>query len=72
MCLLGGWFTFLGPMLGAAMIVSLRTLVGVYTEYWTSALAVILMLLIFFLPEGALGYFQRFSPTPDHSPSEDK
>ncbi len=72
MCLLGGWFTFLGPMLGAAIIVSLRTLVGVYTEYWTSALAVILMLLIFFLPEGALGYFQRFSPTPDHSPSEDK
>jgi branched-chain amino acid transport system permease protein len=72
MCLLGGWFTFLGPMLGAAMIVSLRTLVGVYTEYWTSALAVILMLLIFFLPEGALGYFQRFSPTPDNSPSEDK
>ena len=72
MCLLGGWFTFLGPLLGAAMIVSLRTLVGVYTEYWTSALAVILMLLIFFLPEGALGYFQRFSPTPDHSPSEDK
>jgi branched-chain amino acid transport system permease protein len=54
------------------MIVSLRTLVGVYTEYWTSALAVILMLLIFFLPEGALGYFQRFSPTPDNSPSEDK
>ncbi len=72
MCLLGGWFTFLGPMLGAAIIVSLRTLVGVYTEYWTFALAVILMLLIFFLPEGVLGYFQRFSPTPDHSPSEDK
>ena len=72
MCLLGGWFTFLGPLLGAAIIVSLRTLVGVYTEYWTSALAVILMLLIFFLPEGALGYFQRFCPTRDHSPSEDK
>jgi branched-chain amino acid transport system permease protein len=72
MCLLGGWFTFLGPMLGAAIIVSLRTLVGVYTEYWTFVLAVILMLLIFFLPEGALGYFQRFSPVPDHSPVEDK
>lgn len=72
MCLLGGWFTFLGPMLGAAIIVSLRTLVGVYTEYWTFALAVILMLLIFFLPEGVLGYFQRFSQVPDHSPAEDK
>lgn len=57
MCLLGGWFTFLGPMLGAGIIVSLRTMVGIYTEYWTMILGIILMLLIFFLPEGALGYF---------------
>ncbi len=57
MCLLGGWFTFLGPMLGAAIIVILRTVVGIYTEYWTFFLGVILMLIIFFLPEGVLGYF---------------
>ncbi len=57
MCLLGGWFTFPGPMLGAAIMLSLRTVVGVYTEYWTLVLAIILMLLIFFLPEGVLGYF---------------
>lgn len=59
MCLLGGWFTFMGPMLGAAVIVFLRALVGGYTEYWTLALAIILMSLIFFLPEGVIGYFQR-------------
>ncbi|HMK36586.1 MAG TPA: branched-chain amino acid ABC transporter permease [Desulfomonilaceae bacterium] len=59
MCLLGGWYTFLGPMLGAAIIVTLRTVVGVYTEYWTMVLAIILMLLIFFLPEGVLGYVQK-------------
>jgi branched-chain amino acid transport system permease protein len=59
MCLLGGWFTFWGPMLGAAIIVTLRTVVGVYTEYWTLVLAIILMLLIYFLPEGVLGYFQE-------------
>ena len=35
MCLLGGWFTFAGPMLGAAITVALRTFVGRYTEYWT-------------------------------------
>lgn len=58
MCLLGGWFTFLGPMLGAATMVCLRALVGVYTEYWTTALAIILMLLIYFLPEGIIGFFQ--------------
>jgi branched-chain amino acid transport system permease protein len=56
MCLLGGWFTFGGPILGAAAIVSLRTFVGTYTEYWTLILGVILILLIFFLPEGIMGY----------------
>jgi len=56
MCLLGGWFTFLGPFLGAAIIVSLRTFVGVYTEYWTLILGIILILLIFFLPEGVMGF----------------
>ncbi len=57
MCLLGGWFTFLGPMLGAAIIVLLRTFVGIYTEYWTIILGIVLMLLILFLPQGVLGYF---------------
>ncbi len=57
MCLLGGWFTFLGPLFGAAIMVALRTFVGIYTEYWTMILGIILMLLIFFLPEGVLGYF---------------
>ena len=56
MCLLGGWFTFAGPILGAAIIVSLRTFVGSYTEYWTMILGIILILLIFFLPEGIMGY----------------
>lgn len=55
MCLLGGWFIFLGPMLGAAIIVALRSFVGIYTEYWTLVLGIVLMLLIFFLPEGVLG-----------------
>jgi len=63
MCLLGGWFTFVGPMLGGAIMVALRTFVGKYTEYWTLILGVILILLIFFLPEGVMGYFlERFKP----------
>ncbi|MCF8061200.1 MAG: branched-chain amino acid ABC transporter permease [Deltaproteobacteria bacterium] len=56
MCLLGGWFTFAGPMVGAAVTVALRTFVGTYTEYWTLILGVILILLIFFLPEGVMGF----------------
>jgi len=56
MCLLGGWLTFLGPMLGAAMMVALRTFASTFTEYWTLIQGVILMLVIIFLPEGVLGY----------------
>jgi branched-chain amino acid transport system permease protein len=63
MCLLGGWFTFAGPMLGAAIIIALRTFVGKYTEYWTLILGILLILVIFFLPEGVMGYFQNiFKP----------
>jgi len=63
MCLLGGWFTFAGPMLGGAIMVALRTFVGKYTEYWTLILGVMLILLIFFLPEGVMGYFLgKFKP----------
>ena len=56
MCLLGGWLTFLGPMLGAAIMVALRTFASTYTEYWTLIQGIILMLVIIFLPEGVLGY----------------
>jgi branched-chain amino acid transport system permease protein len=56
MILLGGWFTFAGPIIGAAITVALRTFVGVYTEYWTMILGILLILLIFFLPEGVMGF----------------
>ena len=56
MCLLGGWLTFLGPMLGAAIMVALRTFASTFTEYWTLIQGIILMLVIIFLPGGVLGY----------------
>jgi branched-chain amino acid transport system permease protein len=59
MCLLGGWFTFSGPMVGAAITVALRNFVGIYTEYWTMILGIMLILLIFFLPEGVMGFIQE-------------
>ena len=59
MCLLGGWFTFMGPLLGAALIVVLRTFISTYTVYWALFLGIILMIIIFFLPNGVLGYFQE-------------
>ncbi len=44
MALLGGWYTFLGPMLGAAIIVLLRTFVSTITDYWALVLGVVLLL----------------------------
>jgi branched-chain amino acid transport system permease protein len=72
MCLLGGWYTFAGPVLGAAIMVSLRTFVGIYTEYWTLILGVILILLIFFLPQGVMGFFlDRLTLTLHKQQAED-
>jgi branched-chain amino acid transport system permease protein len=59
MCLLGGWFTFLGPFLGAAIIIVLRTYVSGFTDYWTLPLGILMILVIFFLPNGVLGYFEE-------------
>lgn len=59
MCLLGGWLTFLGPLVGAGLIVVIRTVISGYTEYWSLFLGIILMLIIFFLPDGVLGYFTK-------------
>jgi len=58
MCLLGGWLTFMGPMLGAAMIVLIRTFVSTYTVYWALVLGIICMLVILFLPNGVLGWIE--------------
>ncbi len=70
MCLLGGWFTFAGPIIGAAIMVSLRTFVGVYTEYWTLVLGVLLILLIFFLPEGVMGFvLEKFGAKAERADS---
>jgi branched-chain amino acid transport system permease protein len=46
-------------MLGAAIMVALRTFVGSYTDYWTLILGVVLILLIFFLPDGIMGIHFR-------------
>jgi branched-chain amino acid transport system permease protein len=71
MCLLGGWFTFFGPMLGAAIIVVLRTFVGIYTDYWTLVLGIVLMVLILALPQGVLGWFlEKLSAETSAAPVE--
>jgi branched-chain amino acid transport system permease protein len=73
MCLLGGWFTFLGPILGAAVIVTLRTFVSTYTDYWALVLGIIMMFVILFLPNGILGYVEeQFKKGPSEPEIEER
>jgi branched-chain amino acid transport system permease protein len=51
---------FCWSIMGTAIIVALRTFVGKYTEYWTLILGILLILLIFFLPEGSWAIFKKY------------
>jgi branched-chain amino acid transport system permease protein len=59
MCLLGGWHIFIGPLAGAALMILFRTFIGTFTIYWAFIQGIILMIIIFFLPSGVLGYFEK-------------
>ncbi len=59
MCLMGGLTVFLGPTLGAAILVLLSMVVGLYTEYWLLVLGLLLLILVLFLPQGILGYLME-------------
>ena len=59
MAILGGIYTFLGPLLGSAILIYLDKIVSEYTEYWSVVLGVILLLLLFFFPGGIMGFLQR-------------
>lgn len=63
MCLIGGWFKFFGPMLGAAIVIALRTFVSGFTVYWALVYGIVMIFVIFFLPDGVLGFFEeKFKP----------
>lgn len=59
MCLLGGMYTFFGPIVGSSILVLLRTYVSIYFQYWHLFLGILLTLVIIFLPEGVLGHLVR-------------
>ncbi len=55
MGLLGGMQVFLGPTLGAAIMVLLNSFVTSYTEYWGLFLGTTLVLIVLFFPQGVGG-----------------
>ena len=58
MTLLGGMGTFVGPSVGALVLIWLNQQIVSYTEYWPLVLGTILVLLLFVFPGGLAGAAQ--------------
>ena len=55
MTLLGGMGTFLGPSIGALVLILLNQQIVSYTEYWPLVLGTVLVVLLFGFPGGIAG-----------------
>jgi branched-chain amino acid transport system permease protein len=55
MCVLGGMHVFLGPAIGAAVMVLLSSFVTSYIKYWLLTMGAILILIVLFFPTGVGG-----------------
>ena len=58
MTILGGMYSFFGPVVGAAVLLYLRMQVASYTQYWPLILGMTLSVLLFFFPGGIVGFLQ--------------
>ncbi len=64
MTLLGGPHVFLGPALGAGLLILLNSVVTSFTEYWPVVLGAILLALIYLFPGGVTRLFVGRSAAP--------
>jgi branched-chain amino acid transport system permease protein len=55
-CLLGGLYHFLGPMVGAIVYMFLDKTISSYTQYWPLVLGIVIILLLIFLRGGIVGF----------------
>jgi branched-chain amino acid transport system permease protein len=60
MVILGGAGTFLGPTLGAALIVFLESVISSYTKHWLFCLGAIYVIATLYAPEGLVGLVKQF------------
>ncbi|MBI4595521.1 MAG: branched-chain amino acid ABC transporter permease [Candidatus Tectomicrobia bacterium] len=61
-CLLGGMFSFLGPMVGAAILIFLQTWITSITPYWPLVIGIIICLVVLLMPDGVLGIWRKLEP----------
>ena len=59
MVLLGGIYSFIGPIIGAAVLHLLQTFTNQYTPYWPTVLGLILLVIVMVLPDGLIGLARR-------------
>ncbi|MSP00065.1 MAG: branched-chain amino acid ABC transporter permease [Acetobacteraceae bacterium] len=60
MVLLGGIHSFIGPLIGAAVLYLLQIVTNQYTPYWPTVLGTILLIVVLVLPDGLTGLAKRF------------
>jgi branched-chain amino acid transport system permease protein len=60
MVLLGGIHSFVGPIVGAAVLYLLQVFTNQHTPYWPTVLGVILLVIVLVLPDGLVGLASRF------------
>lgn len=54
-CILGGMYSFIGPMVGAGVLTILQTFITSITLYWPMVLGFIICIIVIFMPKGVLG-----------------
>ena len=54
MCLIGGMYSFFGPILGAAIITVINVQLPIFTQYYQAIAGVIIVLCVLFLQGGLL------------------
>ena len=59
MAVLGGMRSFWGPLIGAAIFVTLQDYLSSQTENWMSFVGLFFILVVLFFPRGVLGAIGR-------------
>lgn len=59
MTILGGIGSFIGPTVGAAVLILLDRLITEFTVYWPTVLGIILLCVLFFFPDGLTGVLTK-------------
>ncbi len=59
--LIGGMYVFLGPVVGAIVVVVVHYIIGTFTEYWSFWFGLIFVFIVMVLPKGIVGsVWERF------------